>query len=308
MMEPPVSTRGLSKTFGDTVALSELDLDVRSGEIFGYLGPNGAGKTTTLRLLLGMLKPLAGKARILGHDCWREQVAVHRLVGYLPGDPALYGHLTGAQHVEYFGALRGGERHGHAAELAQRLGLDLRRAARTLSRGNRQKLGIVLALMSRPELLVLDEPSSGLDPIMQRELHGLLREHTARGGAVLLSSHVLAEVQRVADRIGILRAGRLIAVERIDELRSKSLHRVSAWFSDEVAAAEFAGIPGVRQLEVGDRWLTCGVPRSALDDLLKRISRHPVMDLECVEAGLEETFLAYYAEPSGAQQVRTDAT
>jgi ABC-2 type transport system ATP-binding protein len=289
-----VETVGLGKSFGATVALRDVDLTIDRGEVFGYLGPNGAGKTTTLRLLVGMLRPTAGRATVVGLDAWREAVEVHRRVGYLPGEPALYGRLTGRQHVSYFGHLRRDTDDKRAVLLADRLDLDLDRPARELSKGNRQKLAVVLAMMSGPELLILDEPTSGLDPIVQQEFHALLREQTAAGGSVLLSSHVLGEVQRVADRIGVVRDGRLIAVERMADLRAKSLHHIGARFGDEVSDAEFATVPGVRDLEVTGRALTCSAPQSALDGLLKQIARHPVVDLDCVEAELEETFLAYY--------------
>lgn len=285
---------GLGKSFGATVALQDVDLTIGRGEVFGYLGPNGAGKTTTLRLLMGMLRPTAGRATVVGLDAWRDAVAVHRRVGYLPGEPALYGRLTGRQHVSYFGHLRRDADNKRAVLLADRLDLNLDRPARELSKGNRQKLAVVLAMMSGPELLILDEPTSGLDPIVQQEFHALLREQTAAGGSVLLSSHVLGEVQRVADRIGVVRAGRLIAVERMDDLRAKSLHHVGARFGDEVNGAEFATVPGVRDLAVTESAMTCSAPQSALDGLLKQIARHPVVDLDCAEAELEETFLAYY--------------
>jgi ABC-2 type transport system ATP-binding protein len=284
---------GLTKAYGRTIALREVSLTIEAGEVFG-LGPNGAGKTTTLRLLMGLLRPTAGRAEVLGLDAWRDAVEVHRRVGYLPGEPALYDRLTGRQHVAYFGHLRGDRDDKHAIGVAERLGLDLDRPVRALSKGNRQKLAVVLAMMSRPELLVLDEPTSGLDPLVQQEFHGLLRQHTAAGGSVLLSSHVLGEVQRVADRIGVVRAGRLVATERLDDLRAKSLHHVSARFGDEVTAAEFSGIPGLRELTVAGGVLACGAPPSALDPLLKRMSRHDLVDLECQEAELAETFLAYY--------------
>jgi ABC-2 type transport system ATP-binding protein len=308
-----IRTEDLGKRFGRTTALTGLDLSVAAGEVFGYLGPNGAGKTTTLRLLMGMLRPTTGRAEVLGRDAWHDAVAVHRSVGYLPGEPVFYGKLTGRQHVEYFGALRRDTEDTHAVALADRLDLDLDRPVRALSKGNRQKLALVLALMSRPPVLILDEPSSGLDPIVQQEFHALVREHTAEGGSVLLSSHVLAEVERVADRIGMLRAGRLVAVERIDQLRAKSLHHISARFGDDVSATEFSGIPDVRDLVVDGRSMTCSAPQTALDALLKRITRHPVVDLGCAEAELEETFLTYYgtapdvapavAEPVGAGHV-----
>jgi beta-exotoxin I transport system ATP-binding protein len=287
-------TDGLTKKYGRTTALREVGLTILRGEVFGLLGPNGAGKTTTLRLLMGLLRPTAGRAEVLGLDSWRDAVEVHRRVGYVPGEPALYDRLTGRQHVAYFGHLRRDDDDKRAVALASRLDLDLDRPARTLSRGNRQKLTVVLALMSAPELLILDEPTSGLDPLVQQEFHDILREHTTVGGGVLLSSHVLGEVQRIADRIGVLRTGRLVALERLDELRAKSLHHVSVQFGDDVAAAEFAAIPGLRDLDVSQRTLACAAPQSALDPLLKRISRHSVVDLECQEAELEETFLAYY--------------
>lgn len=292
--EVVIQAAGLGKSFGATIALRDVDLIIGGGEVFGYLGPNGAGKTTTLRLLMGMLRPTAGRATVLGLDAWRDSVEVHRRVGYLPGEPALYGRLTGRQHVSYFSHLRRDAHDKQAVLLADRLDLDLDRPARELSKGNRQKLAVVLAMMSAPELLVLDEPTSGLDPIVQQEFHALLREQTATGGCVFLSSHVLGEVQRVADRIGVVRAGRLIAVERMTDLRAKSLHHVGARFGDEVTAAEFAALPGVRDLDVTGRAMTCSAPQSALDGLLKQIARHPVVDMDCAEAELEETFLAYY--------------
>jgi ABC-2 type transport system ATP-binding protein len=291
---PAIRTEGLTKTFGRTRALVDLDLEVGRGEVFGYLGPNGTGKTTTLRLLLGMLRPTSGRAEVLGHDCWRDAVALHREVGYVPGEPTLYPRLTGRQHVEYFRALRGGHDDKPAVALAERLDLDLGRPARALSKGNRQKLAVVLALMSAPPVLVLDEPTSGLDPLVQLEFQALVREHTATGGCVLLSSHVLSEVERVADRIGVLRAGRLVAVERIDEMRAKSLHHVTAEFAEPVTATEFSAVPGVRDVVVAGRSLRCSAPQVALDPLLKRIARHPVVDLGCAEAELEETFLTFY--------------
>ncbi|HET8614400.1 MAG TPA: ABC transporter ATP-binding protein [Actinomycetales bacterium] len=297
---PVVETVGLTKSYGETLALRDLHLRVDAGEVFGYLGPNGAGKTTTLRLLMGLLRPTSGRARVLGADTWRDSVHVHRDVGYLPGEPAFYRRMTGVQHLEYLAHLRGDDGADHGRALARRLDLDLSRPATSLSKGNRQKLAVVLAMMSQPRLLLLDEPTSGLDPLVQQEFQALLREHTTRGGSVLLSSHVLAEVQRLADRIGVVRAGRLIAVERLETLRAKSLHHVVATFADGVDASEFAGLPGVRDLELQDGRLRCSAPQSSLDTLLKRVTRHHVVDFECAEAELEETFLTYYEADDAA--------
>jgi ABC-2 type transport system ATP-binding protein len=294
-----VRTAGLSKSYGRLPALADVSLSIGGGEVFGYLGPNGAGKTTTLRLLMGMIRPTAGSATVLGLDAWRDSAQIHRKVGYLQGEAALYGRLTGLQHISYFCHLRGTGDQSGAIKLADRLELDLDRAARTLSKGNRQKLAVVLALMSAPRLLILDEPTSGLDPLVQQEFLTILREHTARGGSVLLSSHVLAEVQRVADRIGVLRAGRLIAVERLEILRGKSLHHITARFTDVVPIDAFGNLPDVGDLQVTDQILTCTAPQSALDALLKEVARHDIADFECAEAELEETFLAYYGTGAG---------
>ncbi len=296
---PVVRTRALTKRFGTTDALIDLDLDIVPGEVFAYLGPNGAGKTTTLRLLVGAIRPTSGTAHIGGHDTWREPVAVHRLVGYVPGEPAVYGRLTGREHVEFVGHLRRGRPPAVAEELAERLALDLTRPARDLSRGNRQKLVLVLALMSRPGLLLLDEPTSGLDPLVQQEFREILREHVGDGGTVLLSSHVLGEVQRVADRVAVLRSGRLVAVERLEDMRGRALHRVRATFVGPVPGTTLADVPGLLDVVVEDSTVTCKAPESSLDGLLKAVSRHRVADFDCAEAELEETFLAYYGSEDG---------
>lgn len=289
-----VRTAGLSKKYGRLAALSDVSLRIERGEVFGYLGPNGAGKTTTLRLLMGLIRPTAGSATVLGLDAWRDSVEIHRRVGYLQGEAALYGRLTGRQHIAYFCHLRGADDQSGALKLAERLDLDLDHPTRMLSKGNRQKIAVVLALMSAPQLLILDEPTSGLDPLVQQEFHAILREHAARGGSVLLSSHVLGEVQRVADRIGVVRAGRLIAVERLEELRGKSLHHISARFVGAVPADALGRLPDVSDVRVSGQVLTCTAPQSALNALLKEVARHDVADFECAEAELEETFLTYY--------------
>ena len=299
MGTPVGRCEGVTKRVGATEALRGVDLAVLEGEVFGYLGPNGAGKTTTLRLLMGLTRCSAGRVEVLGLDAWRRRDEVHRRVGYVPGDVALYPRLSGLDHVDYLGHLGGIGQPSAATKLAERLDLDLRRPTRELSRGNRQKLALVLALMGQPELLVLDEPSSGLDPLVQREFHALLAEHSARGGTVLLSSHVLSEVQRVATRIAVLSAGRVVAVEELDALRAKSLHHVEAQLAERVRVEDFEALPGVRHVRFEEGVLRCEAPQSALDPLLKLVARHPVVDLTCTEAELEETFLAYYAPMGG---------
>jgi ABC-2 type transport system ATP-binding protein len=284
----------LRKNFGKTAALDGVSFTLGAGEVFGYLGPNGAGKTTTIRVLMGLLRPSAGRAEVLGRDAWRQSVEVRKLVGYVPGEPALYDRLTGRDHISFCSHLRRHDASPRAVDLAAGLDLDLDRPAKALSRGNRQKLAVVLAMMSGPRLLVLDEPTSGMDPLVQQVFHSLLREHTAGGGSVLLSSHVLGEVERVADRIGVVREGRLVAVERLQELAARSLHRVRASFAEDIARSDYEDLPGLRDLVVNTRTMTCNAPQASLDALLKRVSARRVVDFECAEAPLEETFLTYY--------------
>ena len=295
---PPVRIDRVTKDYGRRRALDEVSLTVERGEIFGYLGPNGAGKTTTLRILLGFLRPTFGRAEVLGLDSWSRSRVAHRRIGYVAGDVALYDRMTGDELVRYLGHLRGGIDADYVRALADRLHVELDRPIRALSKGNRQKVAIIQALMGRPELLVLDEPTSGLDPIVQQQVHELLREHASDGGTVLLSSHVLSEVQRTADRVGMLRAGRLIAVERLDDLRQKSLHHVRVRFASPVSGDEFR-IDGVRDVEVTGNTLHCASPRPALNELLRAIARHDVVDLSCEEASLEDMFLAYYGGNGG---------
>ena len=304
----PLLLEGLTKDYHGRRALDGVTLAVQRGEVFGYLGPNGAGKTTTIRLVLGLLRPTAGHAEVFGMDTWRYPVAVHARTGYLPGEATFPDHLTGLEVIRYFARLR--QRPGDvdsAGKLARRFDLDLAKRIHSLSRGNRQKLAIVQAFMSEPELAILDEPTSGLDPIAQQEFHQLLRETTAAGGTVLLSSHVLAEVQRIADRVGVIRAGRLVAVERLETLRSKALHRVVARVADGGAAAERLGrIDGMRELSIGDGFIRCRVPETSLDALVKTLAGLKVLDLSVTETDLEEMFLSFYGDPNGYEESRTD--
>jgi ABC-2 type transport system ATP-binding protein len=287
----------LTKDYGAHRALDRVDLAIGEAEVFGYLGPNGAGKTTTIRLLMGLLRPTAGRAEVFGLDAWRQSVRIHARTGYLPGDAGFYDQLTGGDIVAYFARLRRRPDDVHSATcLAERFGLELDRPVRALSRGNRQKLAIVQAFMSAPDLVLLDEPTSGLDPIAQQEFHALLRETTRRGGTVLLSSHVLDEVQRMADRVGIIRAGRLAAVERLDELRAKALHRVVVRLGGPVDRTPFARVPGIRDMTIDGGVLRCGVPEGSLDALVKVLARFPVADVSITEADLEEMFLTFYSE------------
>ncbi len=228
--DSPINLQEVTKHFRGGGGVDDVTLEVVAGEVFGFLGPNGAGKTTTIRLLLDLIRPDAGQIRLFGLDSRRDSVAVRRRLGYLSGDLALYERLTPRELLTHFAHLRGGPAWREIAELADRFDLELDRPIRALSKGNRQKVGLVQAIMGEPELLVLDEPTSGLDPIVQHQVHMLMREVAAEGRTVFLSSHVLAEVGQVADRVGLIREGRVVAVERIAELRRRSVHLVDASF------------------------------------------------------------------------------
>ncbi len=218
-MTVAIEASSLTKTYGATPALTDLSLVVETGQVFGYLGPNGAGKTTTIRLLLALQRPTGGRSAVLGLDSQRESVEIHRRVGYLPGELELYPHLTGRRHIDWFARARGLHDRALATELIERFEVDVDRPVKELSKGNRQKIGLVLAFMHRPELLILDEPTSGLDPLMQNEFERLVREVVADGRTVFLSSHELDEVQRLADRVAIIRAGRLVTTDTVEHLR-----------------------------------------------------------------------------------------
>jgi ABC-2 type transport system ATP-binding protein len=293
-----IETSSLSKTYGASVrALVDLDLRVEWGEVFGYLGPNGAGKSTTIRLLLGLIKPSGGRASIFGIDTWRSGVDARKHVGYLPGDLRLSDRLTGEEQLDSLARLRVGVDTSLRAELCERLGAVLDRPIRHLSKGNRQKLGLVQAFMGRPQLVVLDEPTAGLDPLLQSEVRTLLRETATDGRTVFLSSHSLDEVQHVADRVGIIRSGRLADVDAVGSLRERSLRHVTITFAEPVPPASFAAIEGVRVVQVDGAVLRVAAPEPAMDELVKMAARYPIVDLVSQPADLEEIFLELYREP-----------
>jgi ABC-2 type transport system ATP-binding protein len=297
---PAIETSGLSKTYrGGVAALAGLDLRVEQGEVFGYLGPNGAGKSTTIRLLLDLIRPTAGRAALFGLDGRRDGVVARRRIGYLPGDLRLSDRLTAREQLDSLVRLRGTSA-PLRDQLCERLRVELDRPIRELSRGNRQKIGIVQAFMHRPELAVLDEPTSGLDPLLQAEVRALLRETAADGRTVFLSSHSLDEVQHTADRVGIIRTGRLIDVDRVETLRERALRHVSIVFGERVDPAEFAALAGVRVEHVEDASLRLSAAEAAMDAVVKAAARHEVVDLVSEPADLEEIFLELYREAGDA--------
>jgi ABC-2 type transport system ATP-binding protein len=292
-MTAVVETTRLTKRYGSARGIDDVTMTVEQGEVFGFLGPNGAGKTTTMRTLLDLLHPTSGSALLFGLDSHRGRAAIHARLGNLPGDFAYDPRMTGRQIVSYFAELRGLRDHGRADALAERFQADLDRPLGELSRGNRQKIGIVQAAFHDPELLILDEPTSGLDPLMQEEFLTFVAEEQSRGRTVFLSSHDLDEVQRVCDRVGIIRAGRLVAVENVEELTERSYRHVNLEFATPVDPAEFLAIAGVSDLQREGRRLRFRADGD-IDPVIKVAAHHRVTDMELTHPSLEEIFLTYY--------------
>ena len=305
--QPALSIHGLTKSYGKVQALRGVDLEVQRGEIFGFLGPNGAGKTTTIRCLLDLIRPDAGAARVLGLDPQAEPVAVRARTGYLPGELSLEPNLTAERVLRQFADLRGGVEWAYVQSLASRLQLDLRAAVKNMSKGNKQKVGVVQALMARPELLLLDEPTAGLDPLMQREVYRLLAEARAAGATVFFSSHIISEVEAIAERVAIIRQGRIAEVVAPHDLLNRAARRVRVRFSEPVNALSLAVIPGVTALDDAARSdeRTEAAPfapvtavtlqvEGGMDALIKALAAHPVADLETERPSLEEVFLTLY--------------
>ena len=288
-------TDGLTKRYGRTLAVDGLSLTAGAGEVFGFLGANGAGKTTTIRMLVGLVRPTSGSATLLGHDVVRDGRAVRAAVGYVPGDPALYPRLTGRETLDYLARLRGGVPRASIAALVERLDLDPTRHVGELSRGNRQKVALVQAFMHRPPVLLLDEPTAGLDPLVQREFRALVHEATRDGALVFLSSHDLDEVQRLADRAAVIARGRLVAVEDVPALERRAQRHVEVVFDRAVPASAFARVPGVSGVAVEGRVLTC-VLTGRPGPLLRVLAALPVVSVTSRSPDLEDVFVRDYAE------------
>jgi ABC-2 type transport system ATP-binding protein len=293
--DPVIAATGLSKDYGSGRGLFGLDLEVGRGEVFGFLGPNGAGKSTTMRLLLDLIRPTSGAARILGLDSRKDSVEIRRRVGFLPGDLALYPKLTGHAVLDYLAQLRGGVDRRVRDSLVERFDADLERPIRQLSTGNRQKLGLIQAFMHEPELLILDEPIAGLDPLVQQSFHALLGEISAQGRTVFLSSHTLSEVERVTHRIAVLRRGGLVVVDTLENLRKVAVQRLEIEFGDQVDPAAFRALPGVKEVEAVGRTLTVSLEGSA-DAVIKAAATHEVRAVRTREDDLEDIFLRYYED------------
>jgi ABC-2 type transport system ATP-binding protein len=302
-MNGAIDVAGLTKSFGRTRALDGLDLSVATGEVHGFLGPNGSGKSTTIRILLGLLRADGGRARLLGGDPWREAVPLHRRVAYVPGDVTLWRNLSGGEIIDLFGRLGGGTEPARRAELLDRFELDPAKKGGTYSKGNRQKVALVAAFASQAELLILDEPTSGLDPLMEEVFRGCVREARDRGATVLLSSHILSEVEALCDRVSIIRQGRTVESGALGELR----HLTSTSVTAELGRAPegLDRLPGVRDLAVDGTRVTLQVDNDRLDALLQALTRAGVRTLTIRPPTVEELFLRHYTAdaaevPAGA--------
>ncbi|MEU4312127.1 ABC transporter ATP-binding protein [Nocardia sp. NPDC024068] len=298
-MVKAIELNGLTKTYGSARGLAELSLSVERGEVFGYLGPNGAGKSTTIRLLLDLIRPTSGTARVLGLDPRADAVALHARIGYLAGDFVAPGRQRVGAALRFLAALRSGAGADHIDALCERLELDQHKQIAALSKGNRQKVGLVQAFMHEPELLILDEPTSGLDPLAQQTFLDMVAEAAAAGQTVFMSSHIMSEVEAVADRVAIIREGRLVALDTVAGLRADAVRAVEVTFGRPVDPAEFASLAGVAEVRTEGATLRCQVTGSP-DALLRALAGHHVAGLLVTEPALEDLFHSYYTGEADA--------
>ena len=299
-MTAVVQTDRLTKTYGSHRGIIEIDLEVAQGEIFGFLGPNGAGKTTTIRTLLDLIRPTSGRALVFGIEASADPVAIHRRVGYVPGEFALYDRLTGGQTLTYFANLRGGVDPTYQRSLIERFELDPSRRYREYSKGNKQKVGVIAALQHRPELLILDEPTSGLDPLVQQTFFESLHEAVSGGATVFLSSHILSEVEKSAHRVAIIRDGRIVKTDTVEGLRDLAHHQVELRFAGPVPAEAFQRLPGVSEVVAGVGVLRMRVT-GMITPVVQAAARYELVDFVSREPSLEETFLAQYGREGAAE-------
>jgi ABC-2 type transport system ATP-binding protein len=292
-MAPVIVLEKLTKSYGSSRGIIDVDLQVEAGETFGFLGPNGAGKTTTIRTMLDLIRPTSGRALVFGVESTADPIAIHKRIGYIPGEFALYDRLSGGQTLDYFANLRGGVDRAFQASLIDRFELDPKKRFKEYSKGNKQKVGVIAALQHRPELLILDEPTTGLDPLVQQTFFETLREATGDGATVFLSSHILSEVEKSCQRVAIIRDGRLTKVGTVESLRDLAHHQVELRFAGDVPADEFRALPGVSDLVAQDHTLRMRVA-GAITPVVRAAAQYELLDFVSREPSLEETFLAEY--------------
>jgi len=293
--EPVIVIDNLYKSYGKVQAVKGISMRVEQGEIFGFLGPNGAGKTTTIRCMLDVIRPTSGTLRVLGLDAQRDKMELHQRIGYLPGDVRLPGQMTGKQVINYFSRLQGREP-VLLHDLVARFDVEMKRPLKSYSKGMRQKIGVVLAFMCDPEVLILDEPTSGLDPLLQRTFNEFLLQEQARGKTIFMSSHIMSDVEKVCQRVAVIRQGEIATIEEVEKLRQKAGQHVTVEFGDAVSADEVARMPGVSMVTSHNHAYHFNVSGS-MDALIKALSRHEVLRLQAEEAPLEEVFLKFYENP-----------
>jgi len=298
-LDAVIRAEGLTKYYGKTLGITDLDLEIKRGEVFGYLGPNGAGKTTTIRMLLDFIHPTRGRATIFGLDTHKNNVKIKRRVGYLPGELELYKNLKGEEFLRHFAYLRGGVDWKYVRELAERLDFDMARPIRALSSGNKHKVGLIQALMHKPELLILDEPTVGLDPLMQQEFYRMMHEAKEQGQTLFISSHILPEVERICDRVGFIRHGKLIEVEDVSDLKKHAFRQIEIYFAGPVPKEEFENLSVVKDVTVEDSILRFTVA-GHLDAVVKTAAKFEVVNVISHEPNLEDIFLTYYGGDENA--------
>jgi ABC-2 type transport system ATP-binding protein len=291
----PIVTENLSKNYGKFRGIIAVNFRIEPGEVFGYLGPNAAGKTTTIRLLLDFIRPTSGKATLFGLDSRKNSAEIKRKVGYLPGDLNLYDHLSAREMLWFFSNLRKHVDWSYVENLGSRLKCDFSRSIRTLSQGNRQKIGVIQALMHKPDLIILDEPTNGLDPLIRQEFYDLIRELKAEGKSIFISSHILPEVEKICDRVGIIRDGKIVAVEKVAHLQKKIIRQVKIVFMKSVKKDAFSDIENVDQIVMDGCRMTCRITGD-MNRFIKKIAEYQIHDFSSHRPGLEEIFLAYYGE------------
>lgn len=298
-----IEVEKLNKKYGDKRGIIDVSFSVGEGEVFGFLGPNGAGKTTTIRILMALIRADAGSARIKGLDSWEKTVEIKKFVGYVPGEPSLDPNLTGGQILEYYANLRGGVDQAYLKQLIKRFDLDISRKFRQYSTGNKRKVVLIQAFMHRPQVLILDEPTSGLDPLNQQEFDAMVREARDEGRTVLLSSHVLSEVEKISTRVGIIREGKIVRIGGVAELKDIKRYEITIHFAQPVPADSFSSLPGVTEVEKLNQGSAVRIAiQGDADSVIKAAARYPVVSLTSYEPSLEDVFMRYYEKDAPAQK------